>query len=242
MEKAGVIIFSLLAALAAMGGVYFVRHFGIWAKKNIHFLISFAVGVLLANAFLHLLPEAAVLTPAWPLVALGVIVLFYVIEHAIVIHCCAEEQCEVHALGTMGLVGIGFHSLVDGLAIGIAFQAGAVVGLLASLAVIFHKVAEGVCIYSLLFYDKKTSRLALPFSWLVAAMTPLGALAVYFLAGQLSVSAMGWLLAAAAGSFIYIGASDLVPATHKQQSVFNVLLLVVGVILVWLVGRFSAGI
>ncbi len=231
-----VIIFSLVAGLAAILGTYSVRLFGQWIKKNSIFVISFAAGVLLANAFLHLLPEAANLTASWSYWALGTIVLFYLIEHAIIIHSCREESCEVHSMGITSLAGIGFHSLIDGVTISIAFGADFSLGLLTSLAIIFHKVADGVCVYSLLVHDAMSRSRALIFSWLVALATPLGAILAYFFIQQLSAQAEGWLLAAAAGSFIYIGASDLVPATHKKQSAFNVIFLLLGIIFVLAVG------
>jgi len=237
-----VIIFSLLAGSAAILGTYSVRLFGQWMKKNSIFVISFAAGVLLANAFLHLLPEATNLTHSWPYWALGTIILFYLIEHAIIIHSCREESCEVHSMGTTSLAGIGFHSLLDGITISIAFGADFSLGLLTSLAIIFHKVADGVCIYSLLIHDAMPRSRALIFSWLVALATPLGAILAYFFIQQISAQAEGWLLAAAAGSFIYIGASDLVPATHKKQSAFNIVFLLLGIIFVLAVGLLASNI
>jgi len=231
-----VIIFSLLAGLAAILGTYSVRLFVQWTKKNSIFVISFAAGVLLANAFLHLLPEAVNLTASWPYWALGTIVLFYLIEHAIIIHSCREESCEVHSMGATSLAGIGFHSLLDGITISIAFGADFSLGLFTSLAIIFHKVADGVCVYGLLIHDGMARSRALIFSWLVAVVTPVGAILSYFFVRQIPVQAEGWLLAAAAGSFIYIGASDLVPATHKKQSAFNVIFLLLGIIFVLAVG------
>jgi len=233
-----VIVFSLLAGLAAILGTYSVRLFGQWIKKNSIFVISFAAGVLLANAFLHLLPEATNLTASWPYWVLGTIVLFYLIEHAIIIHCCREESCEVHSMGITSLAGIGFHSLLDGVTISIAFGADFSLGLLTSLAIIFHKVADGVCLYGLLIHDAMPHSRALIFSWLVAAITPAGAILSYFFVRQMPVYVEGWLLAAAAGSFIYIGASDLVPATHKKYSIFNVGFLLLGIIFILILGFF----
>lgn len=220
-----------------MAGAYLVYYFNRWSKKNIVFLISFAVGVLLANAFFRLLPEAASLTLSWPYWVLGTIVLFYLIEHAIIIHACPEEDCETHTAGTVSLAGIGFHSLVDGLTIGIAFEAGFAIGILASLAVIFHKLAEGGCLYTLLLCDNLPKRRALIYSWGVALATPFGALLAYAFVGYLSSQAIGGLLAAAAGSFIYIGASDLVPETHKKYNWLNVILLLAGVAFVMIFGQ-----
>lgn len=232
-----ILFFSLVAGLAAMTGVYLVHYFSDWSRRNLVYLISLAVGVLLANAFFHLLPEAAILSPSWPYWALGAIMFFYLIEQALTIHACREEECEVHALGQVGLLGLGFHSLVDGLTIGVAFQVSAGVGALAALAVILHKISEGSCLYTMLLGGNFSPRRSLYLSGLVALATPLGATLAYFFASQLTGETLGRLLAAAAGGFIYIGASDLVPMTHKKHGWPNVLLMVLGVFFVLVLSR-----
>ncbi len=233
-----VLIFGLAAGLAALAGVYLVYYFSDWSRRNLVFLISFAVGVLLANAFFHLLPQAASLTLTWPYWTLGAIMFFYLIEQALTIHACREEECEVHTLGQVGLLGLGFHSLVDGLTIGVAFQVGAGVGALTALAIILHKISEGGCLYTMLLGGHFSQKRSLFFSVLVALATPLGAWLAYYFARELTGQVLGWLLAAAAGGFIYIGASDLVPMTHKKHGWPNVLLMVLGVVFVWLIGKF----
>lgn len=232
-----VLIFGFAAGLAGMAGVYLVYYFSDWSRRNLIFLISFAVGVLLANAFFHLLPEAVSLSAAWPYWTLGAIMFFYLIEQVLTIHACREEECEVHALGSIGLWGLGFHSLVDGLTIGVAFQAGAGVGALAALAIVLHKISEGGCLYTMLLDSHYSQRQSLLSSGLVALATPLGALLAYVFTQALTGQVLGWLLAAAAGGFIYIGASDLVPMTHKKHGWPNVLLMVLGAIFVLIVSR-----
>lgn len=234
-----VLIYGLLAGLVMLAGVYVVRYFDKYVKKISVFLLSFAVGVLLANGFFHLLPEAVKLTSGWTYWVLGAIILLYIIEHATVIHSCREEGCEAHShLGATSFIGISFHSLLDGVIIGIAFQPSFALGLTTSLAIIFHKFAEGGCTYALFVCDEKSQSKAMRFSWLVALATPLGALAAYFLTIKIPDIVLGGLLAAAGGSLIYIGASDLMPATHKKYGWFNVVLVLAGVAFVLLISRF----
>jgi zinc transporter ZupT len=236
-----VLIYSLLAGLAMMVGVYVVRYFDRRAQKATVFLISLAAGILLANAFFHLLPESTALTPTWPYWTLGALVVLYLIEHSIVIHSCREESCQVHEnLGIMSLIGVGFHSLLDGMIISITFQANFIIGLTTSSAIIFHKLAEGGCTYALFICDEKSRSKAVWFSWLIALATPLGASLTYFLTAKISNFLLGGLLAAAAGSLIYIGASDLLPATHKKQNILNIFLFLAGVVFVFLIARFAS--
>jgi len=231
-----ILISGLAAGAAALTGVYLVRHFDHKIRKHEIYLISLAAGLLLANAFLYLLPESMELAPFWSYWALAAIVILYLLEQAFMIHSCHEENCETHAIGLMSLIGLAFHSLLDGLAIGISFEASFGVGLVSSAAIIFHKIAEGGCTYSLLVCDNAFKKRALTFSWMVALATPIGALLSFLFLQQVSRSALGVLLALAAGSFIYIGASDLLPATHKKSSWLNILFLFFGIAFVVLMG------
>jgi len=231
-------LYSLIAGLSTVFGIYLVRHFESWVRKRIIFLVSFSIGVLLATAFFHLLPEAVELSGDWFYWALGAIILLYLIEHFIIIHSCKEKDCEVHTLGATSLLGIGFHSLIDGIIIGLGFKISFAVGLLSSLAVIFHETAEGVFVYSLLLYDQIARKKALFYSWLVALATPFGAIITFLILDQVPQSILGWLLAAAAGSFIYIGASDLIPATHREYSFLNIFLILLGIVFVLIIGQF----
>ena len=234
-----VVVFSFLAGLSTIVGVYLVRHFEKWTKRNAIFLISFAIGVLLASAFFHLLPEASELTDNWFYWALGAIIFFYIIEHFIIIHSCREEKCEVHTLGITSLLGIAFHSLIDGVIIGVSFGVSFTLGILVALAVIFHETVEGIFTYTLLIHDKISSRKVLFYSWIVALATPAGAIGMFLFLPKIPSSSLGYLLAIAAGTFIYISASDLVPETHrKNASLFNIFLVLLGIAFVVAIERF----
>jgi len=233
------IIFSSLAGLSTIFGVYLIRHFENFFKKNVTFLISFAIGILLATAFFHLLPESINLTPnGWFYWVLGAIILLYLIEHLTIIHFCQEEECEIHAMGAVSLLGIGIHSLIDGIIIGVGFKVSFIIGFLAASAVIFHETAEGIIIYTLLIEDKTTRNKALFYSWLVALATPLGAILTFLFIQNISAEILGWLIAFSAGSFIYIGASDLIPETHRKYNFLNIFLVLLGIIFVFVIGKF----
>ncbi len=233
-----VLIFSFLAGLSTLSGIFFVHYFKEWTGKNVIYLISFGIGVLLANAFFYLLPESISINAEWFYWALGTIVFLYIIEHFLIIHSCPEEKCEVHTVGTISLIGVGFHALVDGVIIGLSFGVGFALGLLVSLAVIFHKTAEGIITYTLLIHDKIFPKKAFWYSIGIALSTPLGAVMAFLFLQKISPEILGGLLAAAAGSFIYIGASDLVPETHKKYSFFNIFFVIAGILFVLIISRF----
>jgi len=234
-----VVVFSFLAGLSTIVGVYLVRHFEELTKRNAIFLISFAIGVLLANAFFYLLPEAVNLTQSWFYWALGAIIFLYIIEHFIIIHSCREEKCEVHTLGITSLLGIAFHSLIDGVIIGVGFGISFTLGILIALGVIFHEMAEGIFTYTLLIHDKINSPKALFYSWIVALATPFGAIGMFLFLPKIPSSFLGCLLAIAAGTFIYISTSDLAPETHRKKASFlNICLVLLGIVFVVVIEQF----
>ena len=223
------LLYSFVAGLSTVAGVYIVKRFGEWTKHNALYLISFAVGVLFANAVFELIPQAQKLNAAWGYYVLAGIMLLFIIEHYMVLHACQEEECDIHELGYVGTIGIGFHSLIDGVVIGVGFAADFSLGVLASFAVIFHEIPEGMFTYSLLKYDNFPERKNLIYSWMVALATPVGAIVSYLALTSLPQTALGALLGIAAGTFVYIAAADLVPQAHRHPDFKHAGLIVAGI-------------
>lgn len=238
MNFFNVALYSFIAGLSTIVGAQLVHKYGEWTKRNSLYLISFAVGVLIANAFLHLLPEAMELSPKYALIAVvsGIMMLFLV-EHFITLHVCREETCDIHTVGYTGAIGIGIHSLIDGVVIGIGFEASFALGVLTSLAVIMHEVPEGVFSYTLLRYDEIPERKALIYTWIVALATPFGAITTFLLIRNVSANLLGVLLGIAAGSFVYVGSSDLMPHAHKKPNIINAVLVFLGIFFVVIISR-----
>lgn len=219
-QFATILIYSLIAGLATLAGVYLVKFFREKVEKNILYFISFAIGVILASAFLNLLPAAAELNDryfVWFFIGFGLLFLF---EHILSIHSPYEKEHDLKTVGLTSTLGIGFHSLIDGIAIAVGFEISYKIGFLTSLAVIFHEVPEGVFTYTLLLLGSIPEKKRLFYSWLVTLATPVGALLTYFLIRNFSQANLGALLGLAGGTFIYIAASDLIPETHRRSSRF----------------------
>jgi len=233
-----VFVFALMAGMAALIGIWLVRRFEKYVRKYSSLLIGFAAGLMLANAFWHLLPEAVEESGQWPIWLLGSLAFFYFLEHSLMIHSCQEESCAKHLMGRMSLIGLSFHSLIDGAVIGVAFQADFSLGLVTAIAIIFHKVADGSCTYALMICGDETPSRAFGLSSLMALATPVGAALSYFFTQRAAENLLGGLLTAAAGSFIYIGASDLLPATHKAHSFLNMVFFSAGVVFVLVLTKF----
>lgn len=216
MSLSNVLLYSFIAAGSALLGTALVLTFHKWAHKNSIFLISFSAGVMLAIAFLDLIPEASELyTRPWLMVFAGFLLL-YTLQNIIMVHPCHDEECKAH-LGLLSTVGLSIHSLLDGMIISVGFGAGWQLGILTSIAVIFHKMPDGITITGILVHSGASLKKITLFSLLVALFTPLGSIAAYFLLKGLANDHIGVLLSLTAGSFIYLSASDLLPESHKVR-------------------------
>jgi ZIP family zinc transporter/zinc and cadmium transporter len=122
--------------------------------------------------------------------------------------------------------------LVDGVIIGVGFELDPKLGLITALGVISHELPEGVTTFSLLINSIKR-KTALRLSMAVALATPLGALMSLTFIGSLPKEVIGLLLAVAGGSFLYIGASDLIPETHGEKGFVNAGFLLLGVVILY---------
>ncbi|MBE0597617.1 MAG: ZIP family metal transporter, partial [Desulfuromonadales bacterium] len=131
---------------------------------------------------------------------------------------CHDGHChDPHPLGMIAFVGMTLHSLIDGVIIGTGFEVGDDVGLLSAIAVVAHEVPEGIAMLAILLHYGYARRRAVQFTALVAIATPVAAIATYALVRQVPLEALGALMAMAAGSFVYIAASDLIPESHRAR-------------------------
>ncbi len=230
-----VALYGGLAGLATLAGVYIVLMREAWARRGSIYFISFASGALLAASLLNILPESLELNENGVVYALLSFLAFYVLEQNVVVHAGHELECSEesemhrrHTLGVISFLGIGFHSLLDGVIIGAGFAGSAVTGIIATVGVIMHEFPEGLSMMAILLHAGLTRSRALAYSVVVALATPVGALVSYVALQGIRADVLGGLLGIAAGSFLYIAASDLIPETRRQSSPYNVPLVVGG--------------
>ena len=232
-----IIFYSTIAGVSTVLGIIMVILKERWVLRHSHYVNSFAAGLILGIAFFHLFPESLELSEHAVLFIFIGFLLFYVLENVMVLHSGSEVHFKVksnpqHTKGMVMFSGLFFHSLLDGIIIGVGFEVDPKVGLLTSLGVILHELPEGVTTFSLLINSIK-EKTALKLSIAVALATPLGALISLTFIGALSESVVGLLLAMAGGSFLYIGASDLIPETHEEKGLENAGFLLLGVLFLY---------
>jgi zinc and cadmium transporter len=204
-----------VVSLVAFIGIVFIGLKEAFLRHILMALIGFASGSLIGGAFIHLLPEAfeetgqAIFYP----VIIG-IVFFFAMEKFLYWRHCHEEKCPVHMFVYLNLIGDGVHNFIDGMIIAAGFILSYDLGVATTLAVIFHEVPQEIGDFGVLIYGGLTRRRALAYNFVSALTAVVGALAVYFLAYIQGVE--HFLVPFAAGGFIYIAATDLMPELHKR--------------------------
>lgn len=215
----------LLATLA--GGVLSVlaaATLSLTVLKDIaHKLVGFSVGILLAIAFLDLLPEAAETLDAHHLgtiVLAGILVFFALEKTALWRHDHHEDGDHVchsrHAAGPLIVLGDGLHNFVDGVLLAAAFLQDPALGWATTVAVISHEVPQEVGDFMVLLGAGYSRMKALWLNVLSSLTSVLGGVLGWLtLSGTTGV--IPYVLALAAASFIYIAVADLVPELHKHR-------------------------
>lgn len=220
-------------SLAAFVGIIFIGLNENLLKRILMALVGFASGTLLGGTFLELLPEAVDQvgsTTTFTYVIVG-IVSFFAMEKFLYWRHCHEEECSVHMFVYLNLVGDGIHNFVDGMIIAATYMLSFSLGFATTLAVLFHEIPQEIGDFGVLIYGGLSKRKALTYNFVSALTAILGAIAVYSLAYLQSIQAL--LVPFAAGGFIYIAATDLMPELHKKsraaESVVQLVMIVLGI-------------
>jgi len=183
-------------------------------------LVSFSVGGLFGDAFIHLIPEAVEENGFGLNVSLyilvGIISSFIMEKFLCWRHChipTSEEH--PHPFAYMNLFGDAVHNFIDGLIIAGSYIANLPLGIATTLAVIFHEIPQEIGDFGILLYGGFKKSRALLFNFLTAITAILGALVSLSLGFYLENFTI-FLVPFAAGGFIYIAGSDLIPELHKE--------------------------
>lgn len=183
-------------------------------------LVAFAAGSLLGGAFFHMIPAAHKANLSN--VTIGVLIVcgftaFLVLEQFLHWHHSHQLPSErKEPLTYLILLGDGLHNFLGGMAIAGTFLIDIRLGIASWLAAAAHEVPQELGDFAVLVHGGWSKRSALLFNFLSGLTFLLGGLVAYVLSFQLDVS---WLIPFAAGNFIYIGASDLIPQMNKDTSI-----------------------
>jgi zinc and cadmium transporter len=202
-----------------------------------HHLVALAAGTMIGAAFLHLLPESTELlgTEMTFIVVLASFIAFFVIEKVIHWHHCHTVGKHKHSIGYMNLTGDAIHNFIDGLVIAGAFTLDLNLGIVTSLAVALHELPQEIGDFGVLIHSGWDRWKAAKANILISLTMIVGGVAGYFLATHVE-TVLPYLTAFAAGGFIYISASDLVPElkeeTNLTVSFTHLVVFLLGIILI----------
>ena len=262
-----IIVFSLLGGvLSVMAASIFLLINDNYQKKLLPHTVSFAIGALLGAALLALLPHALIINKNVDFHELGLTILigllaFFLLEKMVLWRHCHSSHCELHApsnknisgdvhshasehnhsdkkdaSGSLIIIGDAVHNLVDGVLIAAAFMTDIDLGIVTALAVASHEIPQEIGDFAILLNNGYSRGRALFFNVLASMATLVGAVIAYY-SLQSMQSALPYILAIAASSFIYIAVADLIPGLHKKtelrETLKQITLIALGVITIY---------
>src|SRR3989344_1661998 len=195
-------------------------------RRILFYLVSFSVGALLGDVFIHILPEimagdAALKNGAYVLAG---IMVFFVLESVLVWHHSHGSHDEkIHSIVYLTIVGDALHNFLDGIIIAASFLISIPVGIATATAVIFHEIPQEIGQFAILVHGGWSRGKALLYNFFSALTAILGAVLMLLFA-QSFQEAPALLLGLGAASFIYIAMSDLIPELQKERHIRRSLL------------------
>lgn len=213
------LISAFLISLGSIIGIFTLAINKHKLSKILLFLVSLSAGTLMGGAFLHLLPEAVENLDPQSLFSTVLLsfVMFFLIEKIFHWRHCHKGECDIHTFGTMNLIGDSIHNFIDGLIIAATFATDIRLGITTSLAVALHEIPQEIGDFGVLVYSGYSRKKALLANFAVASTIILGVFTGFYISDHIH-DLVNYLIPFAAGGFIYIAASDLMPEIRKETN------------------------
>jgi len=245
------IFFYILVSTILISLIAFVGALALFLKeelldKILLILVAFSAGALLGGAFLHLIPEAieevgigeGQLLKIFLYLLLGFCIFFVLEQFIRWHHHHATQHPEIMPFSYLILVSDGIHNFIDGLIIAASFVVALPIGVVTALAVALHEIPQEIGDYGILVYGGFKRVRALFLNFLSAITIIFGGIVGFLISEKIGQSVI-FLLPFAAGTFIYIASSDLIPEIkHKEsfkKSVIYFLVFLLGIVLMLLI-------
>lgn len=217
------------AAANVLGGLVIVsrRH---WNELFLKYLLGLGAGFMLGATFLRMLPESMALTPHAPALMLAGYMLVHFFEHTLAPHFHFGEEVHSHlmsrAVGLSAVIGLSIHTFFDGVSIASGLMVSLRLGLLVFVAVLLHKIPEGVTVATIALASGQDKRIALTSSFILAAATFAGAVGMHR-----AHALLPYALPVSAGVTLYVAASDLLPEVNEKRGVRMTAVVFLGLLL-----------
>jgi zinc and cadmium transporter len=237
-----IIIATFLISLVAFIGALTLFLKEKLLDKILLFLVAFSAGALIGGAFFHLIPEALEIVGLENSLNIFLYVIlgfcaFFILENFIKWHHHhAREHPKIMPFSYLILVSDAVHNFIDGLIIAASFVSSFSIGIITTLVVALHEIPQEIGDFGILIYGGIKKRRALFLNFLSAVSVVLGGAVGYFISEKVE-SLIFFLLAFAAGGFIYIASSDLIPEIKTRRAIKNsasyFLVFLLGITLMW---------
>lgn len=233
------ILFGIIAAGAEILGGFLIIMKKEWPRRVQEYLIALSAGFILALVIFELIPESIELLGAsaslYIIIGFGLLHFF---EHTIVGHFHFGEETHHDVMispvaSLSAFAGLFIHSFFDGLSISAGMEFNFAIGLLIFIAVLLHKIPEGLTIASIMLAAKQPKKNAMTASIAIGIATMLGIFTVYFLE-TVDSNSVGIAFALSAGAALYVGASDLIPEINRSGNRITPVVVFAGMLLFYL--------
>jgi len=230
-----VTIITFFSTLA--GGLFALRF-----KDRQGLILGFSAGAVIGVSFFDLLPESLSLAHeqfSFELItsvaALGFLI-YMMLDRFALLHS-KKNELKIRRKGRVGASSLSIHSFLDGIAIGLVFQISAPMGVVVAIAVIAHDFSDGINTVIVVLKNKCEKKEAI--KWLlIDSLAPVaGVVSTFFF--RLSASLLGLVLALFTGFFFYLGATDLLPETQHESSIWSTVMTVVGIAVIYFAVKLS---
>jgi ZIP family zinc transporter len=226
----GIAVTAFIATLA--GGILVLK-----LRKTLPYFFAFAAGNLIGVSFFNIQPvtfeiahNQGISLRYIMIIIVTSFFLFSLVERYLLLYHTDSDDFHGHILGPVGAGGLTINSFLDGIAIGIAFQASSSIGLIVALAVIFHDITDGMNTVTIMLKNNQSARNTFIFLFMDSFAPFLGILLASFILFPTTVLVV--LLSVFAGEFLYIGAASLLPETYRYPPHKMVISMGLGILLI----------
>jgi zinc and cadmium transporter len=237
-----ILLVTILNGFVALLGAFIFLLINKKSHKSLIYFVSFTTGALLGGAFIHFIPEAAAELSLLKttLLTLTGFVIFFLLETYLHWHHCHTHECDEHnhshnnekPYAQLLLYGDSIHNFIDGVIIAGSFIISVPLGIITSILIIAHELPQEISDFAVLIYGGFSKKKALIYNFLSQLTAVLGGLLGYFFIGVREQAI--YLLPLAAGGFLHIAISDLIPEIFKEKDplkrITNMLIIIAGIL------------
>lgn len=207
--------FASVLLTVGVGVIPLLKH---WKEDHLHSFVSFSAGIMMATAFLHMMPDT--IERANPHIIgpciLGSFVFLFLLEKFVMIHPCEESHCDYHTIGLASFAGMITHTFFDGLALGSAMLVPKL-GPIVFIAIMAHKIPSSFALASILKKARWQNSSIVLFLLFFSLTIPAGAFCSLTFLSSVGEDITGVALALSLGAFLYVATSDFLPDVHRHE-------------------------